>query len=546
MAKKRILYIEDDAETRSLMADILHMKGYAFYGAGRALEGIRVAKEVRPDLVIIDLILPDMQGFEVTTLLKSMQETKDTPVIALTAETREDIKELTLAAGCDGFINKPINVNEFLLNVDQFLKGRRDKLSSEQQEVYLKKYTIQLVEKLSSKIIEMETANENLARLNKELTESKEELSQYNDRLFYLNNLANELRKTENPDLILSMLPAKTLEGFKLQRCVIFELGRNNGRLKPLYFAGIERKMLMGKKLFLGDGFLKRMREQGGLIWLHNYEEISENRLEDISQVFESTSFILSNLSDLSARSDATQILRSVSDGEQPAQPSKYIIYIDKGFEEESLATYEVRILKSFVQTVGTIYENMLLYHRLLETYKIKEQQAITDGLTGVYNYRHLMRELEREVNRVQRFNTVFSILMFDIDHFKNYNDKNGHQAGDQILKKIAKLVDDNTRRTDMVARYGGEEFVVLLPELTKKEASVIAEKLHKLVEQENFHKEQNQPGKRLTISMGVASFPCDAKDIEALMINVDKALYQAKNSGRNRVVIFNAENMDG
>ena len=99
-----------------------------------------------------------------------------------------------------------------------------------------------------------------------------------------------------------------------------------------------------------------------------------------------------------------------------------------------------MRILKSFIQSVGTIYENMLLYHSLFETYKVRERQAVTDELTTIYNYRYAMRELERELNRAQRYGTNFSLLMFDIDYFKNYNDLNGHPAGDRLLKKLTKL----------------------------------------------------------------------------------------------------------
>jgi CheY-like chemotaxis protein len=106
---KTILYIEDDPEARFLMADIIRFKGFSYIEAKRGLEGIRLAKEHHPDLILIDLNLPDMQGYEVTTHLKSLPMLAQTPIVALTAEIGEHVKELVLTAGCDGYISKPIH-----------------------------------------------------------------------------------------------------------------------------------------------------------------------------------------------------------------------------------------------------------------------------------------------------------------------------------------------------------------------------------------------------------------------------------------------------
>ena len=219
--------------------------------------------------------------------------------------------------------------------------------------------------------------------------------------------------------------------------------------------------------------------------------------------------------------------------------PDRFILFIDKSSDQNPLATYEIRILKSFIQTVGTIYENMVLYHRLLETNKIREVQAVTDEMTNLFNYRYLMRELQREINRTQRFGKPFSIIMFDIDHFKNYNDINGHPKGDALLKKMALLIEKHTRKTDTVARYGGEEFFIIMPGLEKKEAVSIAQKIQQLVENSRFYNQKKQPTGSLTISLGVATFPQDADNLKNLVENVDQALYKAKRGGRNRVVVY-------
>ncbi len=536
----KVLYIEDDAETRSLMADIIRYRGYQFFEAERGIEGIRLAKKVLPDLILIDLRLPDMDGYEVTTLLKSIDELKDKPIVALTAESKKNVKELTLAAGCDGFINKPINVNEFLFKIEEYLSGRRDKLSTQDQQQFLQKYNVELVQKLSKKIIQLETINEDLSIVNKELSQSKDELARHNDRLFYLNNLANFLRKRKTPEEVLKILPIKTIEGFKVKRCILFRVDLSKNQLTPLHYSGIELKRFKYKKFPIPLELMLTLKQKSGLIWVRNNTDIFDLQLEKFSKSLKTSSFILSKLNDLGARSDTTQVLKSVTELENEEDlPQKYILFIDKGTDGEPMETYEVRILKSFIQTVGTIYENMLLYHHLLETYKIREQQAVTDELTNVYNYRYLMRELEREINRAQRFKMPFSIIMIDIDHFKNYNDINGHQMGDDVLKKFSALLKENTRKTDTVARYGGEEFLIVLPGVKLNRATEIATKIQALVEQEHFPNQEKQPMGTLTISSGVASFPQHGEDMKSLLLSVDQALYSAKHQGRNKVVVF-------
>ncbi|QQR91767.1 MAG: GGDEF domain-containing protein [Myxococcales bacterium] len=154
------------------------------------------------------------------------------------------------------------------------------------------------------------------------------------------------------------------------------------------------------------------------------------------------------------------------------------------------------------------------------------------DGLTDVYNKRHFHEELEKEISRARRYERTFSLILFDIDHFKQVNDNFGHLAGDAVLRQMAQMVKSRVRRDDIVARLGGEEFGVLLPEVQKRGAFELAEKLRKLVEQKIFAFE----GLRLniTISLGIAEWTKDIQDPEQLIKVADEKLYQAKREGRN------------
>jgi len=188
-----------------------------------------------------------------------------------------------------------------------------------------------------------------------------------------------------------------------------------------------------------------------------------------------------------------------------------------------------------------TKYLHDELQQKILELQKAKEELrrlAITDGLTGLYNYRYFKEQLNQELNRAQRHELTISLVMLDIDYFKHYNDTNGHPAGDKLLKEIAQLLKNNVRNIDLAARYGGEEFALVLIETDKAPAKIVAEKIRKLVEKHRFDFEDSQPDGKITISAGVATFPTDANDFDRIVAVADQRLYQAKQSGRNSVVI--------
>ncbi|KAA3616553.1 MAG: diguanylate cyclase [Calditrichaeota bacterium] len=169
-------------------------------------------------------------------------------------------------------------------------------------------------------------------------------------------------------------------------------------------------------------------------------------------------------------------------------------------------------------------------------------QLAITDGLTRLYNHRHFKEVLMLELDRAKRHNQNISVVMIDIDHFKCYNDTHGHQAGDVLLQQIACLYSNNIRKIDLAARYGGEEFVLVLIETDKEAATIAANKIRAIVEDHPFENEETQPDGKITISMGVATFPEDAIDFDGLVGVADRRLYMAKDNGRNQVAVFDIE----
>ena len=167
------------------------------------------------------------------------------------------------------------------------------------------------------------------------------------------------------------------------------------------------------------------------------------------------------------------------------------------------------------------------------------------DGLTDLFNHRFFQQLLETEVARAARYNRVVSLLMIDIDDFKAYNDANGHPAGDAALRRLGYLLKHSSRNCDYVARYGGEEFTVIVPEVSADSAMRMAERIRDAVEKADFDGESAMPRGRLTISIGVATFPTQAADKEELLAHADRALYQAKAAGKNVVVVYGADRVN-
>jgi diguanylate cyclase (GGDEF)-like protein len=159
---------------------------------------------------------------------------------------------------------------------------------------------------------------------------------------------------------------------------------------------------------------------------------------------------------------------------------------------------------------------------------------AVTDSLTGLYVRRYFMVKLQEELLRAERYKNILSIVMADLDRFKNINDTYGHDAGDRVLKAIGKFLQQNIRDVDVVARYGGEEFVIMIPEAAKDAAFILSERLRK-----QFSDLKLEDFPQITISLGIATYPIDGTQLEDLIKKADAAMYAAKRAGRNKVVKY-------
>lgn len=273
----------------------------------------------------------------------------------------------------------------------------------------------------------------------------------------------------------------------------------------------------------------QRMPEMTGVEFLEKAAQLRPDILR----------MVLTGYSDINALIDAVNMGRIYHYVTKPWDPDELALSIKRALETYRLGAENRRLVAELKQKNEELESRVRERTRELQEAMEKLQQlAVTDGLTGLYNHRFFQEKLDQEVARAERFGHPVSLCVIDVDHFKHYNDAHGHPRGDEVLKRVAFLLVENVREVDTVARYGGEEFVIVLPETNKEQAAQVAEKIRAIIERTDFPRGGSQPLGRLTVSVGVGSYPIDGRSGQDLMDRADEALFRAKGEGRNRVAL--------
>jgi diguanylate cyclase (GGDEF)-like protein/putative nucleotidyltransferase with HDIG domain len=212
----------------------------------------------------------------------------------------------------------------------------------------------------------------------------------------------------------------------------------------------------------------------------------------------------------------------------------RWLICGDYFFNNREVTDTDVALFSVLGSQLGLTLENLVLARQADKLQGL----ALKDDLTGISNRRNLVKLLQREIDRAKRYRSPLSVVMVDIDHFKMFNDTYGHQAGDIVLTEVAQLIMAASRDIDVIGRYGGEEFLAVLPETEVSQAIVYAERLRSTVEGFGKERQKTYPRCQVTISIGVSALQPDRDDIERVIHRVDRALYAAKDRGRNRVCV--------
>lgn len=320
-------------------------------------------------------------------------------------------------------------------------------------------------------------------------------------------SIASILDREELYETILN----KSSELVGAERGSLMILDNKNNMLSVKASKGIKREVVESLKVRVGEGISGSIAARGIPVIVRDIELEAPPRKN--SPVYKTKSFI------------------SI-----PIKLENKVIGVINMSDKLSGAPFsdeDLHLLLSFASYASIALERGAYYSMTEELKMI----SMTDPLTGLFNRRYFRERLFEEVERVKRHNECFTTFMIDIDNFKGFNDRYGHPGGDEILKGVAHSIRDAVRSMDVVARYGGEEFTVLLPHTDKKDALIIAERIRKGVEE--FRPRTDIFKEWPTISLGIAEFPADSGDIDDLINNADRAMYTAKRTGKNRVVVY-------
>jgi diguanylate cyclase (GGDEF)-like protein len=333
----------------------------------------------------------------------------------------------------------------------------------------------------------------------------RESLKEKIYELSLLNKISQDLTSELDYERVLKLILDKVIEVMVADRASIMIVDEDTGKLVIQVAKGLDEEIIHSTEVSIGSGIVGKVVETGEAYYVADASESQLLKTIKAEDEIEKGTFLSVPLKVKGQVKGVVNVFKDV--------PNFF-------------SSRQIELFYRLVNSAAIAYENARLY-----------KLAITDGLTKLYIHRYFQTRLSEEIKRSHRYNTSVSLIMTDIDHFKNFNDTYGHQIGDEVLKIVARVIKRQVRDVDIVARYGGEEFAVICPEKNAEEIRIAAERMRKAVASYDFRVKGEKV--RITISLGVSDFPGDATEKNDLIEKADKALYHAKESGRNRVVLY-------
>ncbi|MHB1310781.1 MAG: GGDEF domain-containing response regulator [Gemmatimonadaceae bacterium] len=486
----RVLVVDDDDVLCQGLAATLGDAGYAVRTAGDAAGMRGVLGEWMPDLLLLDIRLPDADGVQLLQELKASEAWRDLPVMMISSRTPDEMTELALGLGASDVVRKPFRPRELVARVQAQLRMHA--------------------------MLRMSQAA--LRDVEAELEQVREDSENRRKLVDILHEVTGDLSSDE----IYHILARRVARALALSRCSVI-LARPGDRVGVVATA-FDNPALRNYEINL-DAYpeIRAALEHGHPVLV---EDLHTSPLyEDLRREW---------------ATNGVQIpIRSVI--ALPFTLGKVqagVFFLRRMVDEPPLTNEDVEFADAVIKAaVAAIHRAQLIETTKADNARL-EVLAHTDPLTQVLNRRALTVRLASELERARRYDSVITLLMVDLDHFKLINDTYGHLVGDEVLKEVATLLQNEVRSVDVVARYGGEEFVVVLPETSLVGATTFAERVREFVEATPFAASQGEPV-RITASIGVSSYPSTTiHSVDDLFARADEALYRAKADGRNRVCL--------
>lgn len=487
----KILLIDDSQTQLDVFKMKLLKEGYEVETATNGTEGYQKVFTSAPDIVLSDILMPNLDGYQLCRLLKNNPMTSNIPVILLTVLDKKIDKFWGNKAGAQKFISKTADFEEIKKNVAQIVE------QNPVSEIYKSQI-------LSCQVCQ-ETIQNQINSILNELLMKSTFLNEFRDLSEFLTHEKVLIEKTF---ALLSSFVDYNIGG------IFFNNPDHNEKnilhldicKNPVSNFVIEKV----KRDFFG--------QMPGLkpfsITDYGHDIVHEKTDED-------------------ERILSADVLQSA--WILPIMFEERLLGGVCFFSKDNYNYPDFKFYKVMVSELVALFKMKFLYS---ET----EYLSVTDGLTGLYNRRHFEYNIEREFLRTKRYPRDLSLAILDIDFFKKVNDNYGHQFGDYVLKEVSKLLSQSFRKTDMIYRYGGEELTVILTETSVDNAIIPLERLRQRVEEHKF--EYNGVETNLTISVGISTNFGAFEHVKQLVESADKALYKAKQTGRNKVIAYSYEQL--
>lgn len=481
-SKANILVVDDTHANLRLLTQILISAGYLVRPVPNGPLAISSVNAALPDIILLDIMMPGMSGYEVCERLKADERTRDIPIMFISALSEVFDKVKAFSVGGVDFIMKPFQTEEVLARVKTHLTLRNLQKTLQEQNI-----------RLQQEIVERKRAEDAVERHNREL------------RL--LNQMYRDLQRCKTEKDTYQIIRDICEPMFPDDCGCVYMIRPGQAELDAVVFWG-------GVPLAarISDEFEER--HTGSLYPI----ECPPNKLVYLYV-------------DAHTDSSFPCPLRNASGGVLG------LLFLQFRSSDSELPEDELYHQIESKQLVATqIVEQYSLFLMNLRLREELRREAIRDPVTGLFNRRYMKESLRQEANRAKRHQTSVGLVMLDIDHFKAVNDTYSHEAGDVVLQELGRLLRRNIRGGDTACRYGGEEFLLILPEIELDGITQRAEKLRHAAK--NMQVTYQQRAVSITISCGIAMLPYHGTSIEQVLNAADNALYQAKSNGRDQVVV--------